>query len=316
MNVLITGGMGVIGSMVSSLFVQEGYRPVIMGRHLDRSLIRLIEDKVDIELGDILDLPRLLSIIQSYNITHIIHTAAILSELSHKNPPQSIKISVMGTLNVLEAARFMKVQRVVYSSAKGVYGYTRGEYGPPTLKPIPEDYPKNPVTIYAIAKNMCENMGRFYQRTYGLEFVALRYSSTYGPGKLVRHGGKSYISRVVEGAYLGKTVKFQKGGDQKGDIIYNRDTARGIYLACTAPEPHYQAYNIGTGIAVAFKDIASEVKRLIPNADIEIGPGTEGPSNNNVLDITRAREDLGFSPKFSLREAIEDYLETIRKLGF
>ena len=71
--------MGVIGSMISSRFVQEGHRPVIMARHLDRSLIRPIEDHVDIELGDVLDLPRILSIIQSYKITHIIHTAALLS---------------------------------------------------------------------------------------------------------------------------------------------------------------------------------------------------------------------------------------------
>ena len=94
MRVLITGGMGVIGSMVSTLFVQEGDRPVIMGRHLDRSLIRLIEDKVDIEIGDILDLPRLLEIIRTHTITHIIHTAALLSDLSNRNPPQSIAVTM------------------------------------------------------------------------------------------------------------------------------------------------------------------------------------------------------------------------------
>jgi nucleoside-diphosphate-sugar epimerase len=105
MKVLITGGMGVIGSMVSSRFVQERHRPVIMARHLDRNLIRPIEDQVDIELGDVLDLPRILSIIESYKITHIIHTAALIGALSHKNPPQSIQINVIGALNILEAAR-------------------------------------------------------------------------------------------------------------------------------------------------------------------------------------------------------------------
>ena len=78
MKVLITGGMGVIGSMVSSRFVEEGHRPVIMARHLDRNLVRPIEDKIDIELGDVLDLPRILSIIQTHQITHIIHTAALV----------------------------------------------------------------------------------------------------------------------------------------------------------------------------------------------------------------------------------------------
>ena len=131
MNVLITGGMGVIGSMVSARFVQEGHQPVIMARHLDRNLIRSFEDKVDIELADVLDLPRIFSIIEKYNITHIVHTAALVGALSNQNPPQSIHINVIGTLNILEAARFMKVQRVVYTSAKGVYGHIEGEYAHP-----------------------------------------------------------------------------------------------------------------------------------------------------------------------------------------
>jgi UDP-glucose 4-epimerase len=320
MKVLITGGMGVIGSMVSSRFVQEGHRPVIMARHLDRNLIRPIEDKVDIELGDVLDLPRILSIIQSYKITHIVHTAALVGALSNQNPPQSIHINVIGTLNILEAARLMKVQRVVYTSAKGIYGHIDGEYGHPTYKPLPEDHPKRPMRIYESAKLMGEHMGQFYQRTYGLEFTALRFSMTYGPGKTVRHGAMSVLSQIIEGAYSGKAVRIEKGGDQKDDMIYNKDVAHGIYLACTVPKLRYDAYNIGTGVGFTLKDVANEVKRLIPETDIQIGSGLHflgGPTYYySVYDITRAREDLGFSPRFTLGGAIKDYIETLRKLGF
>ena len=318
MKVLITGGMGVIGSMVSSRFVQEGHRPVIMARHLDRNLIRPIESQIDIELGDVLDLPRILSIIQSYNITHIIHTAALIGALSNKNPPQSVHINVIGTLNILEAARLMKVQRVVYTSAKGVYGHIDGEYGHPTYKPLQEDHPKRPMRIYESAKLMGEHMGQFYQHTYGLEFVALRFSTTYGPGKTIRHGGMALISQIVEGAYSEKTVKIEKGGDQKDDIIYNKDVAYGIYLACTARELNYPTYNIGTGVGHTLKDVAEEVKRVMPKANIQIGPGLhymEGPAHYySVYDITRARQNLGFSPRFTLRKSIEDYIETLQKL--
>jgi len=318
MKVLITGGMGVIGSMVSSQFVQEGHRPVIMARHLDRSLIRPIENEIDIELGDVLDLPRILSIIQSHNVTHIIHTAALIGALSNKNPPQSVQINVIGTLNILESARLRKVKRVIYTSAKGVYGHISGEYGHPTFKPLPEDHPKNPIRIYESAKLMGEHIGQFYQRTYGLEFVALRFSTTYGPGKTVRHGGMSVISQIIEGAYSGKPVKIEKGGDQKDDMIYNKDVAYGIYLACIARELNHPTYNIGTGTGHTLKDVAEEVKRVIPEANIQIGPGLhymEGPTHYySVYDITRARQDLGFSPKFTLRKSIEDYIETIQKL--
>jgi len=319
MKVLITGGMGVIGSMVSARFVQEGHRPVIMARHLDRNLIRPIEDRVDIELGDVLDLPRLLTLIQSHGITHIIHTAAWVGALSNQNPPQSIHINVIGTLNILEAARFMKVQRVVYTSAKGVYGHIDGEYGHPTFRPLPEDHPKRPVRIYESAKLMSEHMGQFYRRTYGLEYAALRFSMTYGPGKTVRHGAMSVLSQIIEGAYSGKAVRIEGGGDQKDDMIYNKDVADGIYLACTVPKLRYDAYNIGTGVGSTLKDVAKEVKRVIPRAEIEIGPGFHflgGPTHYySVYDITRAREDLGFSPQFTLGKAVEDYIETLKRLG-
>jgi UDP-glucose 4-epimerase len=318
MKVLITGGMGVIGAMVSNLFVRKGHRPVIMARHLDSRLIRDFEDRVDVELGDILDLPRILNIIQSYEVTHIIHTAALVGALSNQNPPHSINVNVMGTLNILEAARFMKVERVVYTSAKGVYGHIDGEYAHPTYKPLPEDYSKNPIRIYESAKLMGEHMGEFYQRTYGLEFVALRFSTTLGPGKTARHGKMSLLSQIIEGAHMGNAVKIEKGGDQKDDIIYTKDAAQGIYLACTAPRLHHKAYNIGTGIGYTLKDVAEEVKQLIPDAEIQIGPGLHfwgGPTHYySVYDITRAKEDLGFSPQFTLKRALEDYLEILEML--
>jgi len=319
MKVLITGGMGAIGSMVSSRFVQEGHRPVILARHLDRKLIGPIIDQVDVELGDVLDLPRVLSIIQSYNITHIIHTAALVGALSNQNPPHSIHVNVIGTLNIFEAARLMKVQRVVYTSSKGVYGHIDGEFAHPTYKPLPEDHPKRPIRIYESAKLMGEHIGQFYQRTYGLEFAALRFSMTYGPGKTARHGAMGVLSQIIEGAYSGETVRIEKGGDQKDDMIYNKDIAYSIYLACTVPKFSYNAYNIGTGVGVTLRDVANEVKRLIPGANIQIGEGLHflgGPAHYySVYDITRAREDLGFHPQFSLGKAIEDYLETLKKLG-
>lgn len=95
---------------------------------------------------------------------------------------------------------------------------------------------------------MGEHMGEFYQRTYGLEFVALRFSTTLGPGKTARHGKMSLLGQIIEGAYTGNTVKIEQGGDQKDDIIYTKDAAQGIYLACTAPTLNHTAYNIGSGI--------------------------------------------------------------------
>ncbi len=90
MKVLITGGMGVMGAEASRRFVQEGHRPVIFARHRDEWLIRDILDKVDIELGDVLDMPRLLDVIKRHRITHIVHAAGFVGAVSAANPALSI----------------------------------------------------------------------------------------------------------------------------------------------------------------------------------------------------------------------------------
>jgi UDP-glucose 4-epimerase len=317
MKVLITGGMGVIGAMTTRKFVNEGPRPVVMARHLDRNLIAPIEDKIDVELADVQDFPRIIEIIQKHNITHIVHTAALVGAVSNKNPPQSIHVNVIGTLNIVEAARLMKVKRIVYTSAKGVYGYISGEYAHPTYKLLPEDHPKNPVRIYDSGKLMGEHMGEFYHRTYGLDFLSLRFGMTMGPGKMVRHGGMAVTSQMVELPFAGKPVRIEKGGDQKDDFIYTKDVGLSLYLATIAEKPRYTAYNISMGVGYTLNDMASAVRKAIPGADITVGPGLqflEGPYHS-IYDITKAKEDLNFAPEFTMETAVADYVETLKQLA-
>src|ERR1700758_1204009 len=177
MKVLITGGMGVIGAEASRRFVQEGHRPVIFARHRDEWLIRDILEKIDIELGDVLDMPRLLAVIKRHRITHIVHAAGFVGAVSAANPALSIQVNVMGTVNVLEAARLFDIKRVVYTSAKGIYGPFYGEYGHPGYKPIPEDLPKNPQRIYDSAKQMAEQTALYYAANHGVDVAILRFST-------------------------------------------------------------------------------------------------------------------------------------------
>src|SRR5262249_28516513 len=135
MKVLITGGMGVIGAEASRRFVREGHRPLIFARHRDEWLIRDILEDVDIELCDVLDMPRLRDGVKGHRFRHIVHAAAFVGAVSAANPGLSVQVNVMGMVNVLEAARAFDVARVVYTSAKGVYGPVLGEYGAPTYKP-------------------------------------------------------------------------------------------------------------------------------------------------------------------------------------
>src|SRR6476646_5714880 len=183
MKVLITGGMGVMGAETSRRFVKEGHRPIIFARHRDETLIPDILDHIDLELGDVLDLPRLMDVIKRHRITHVVHAAAFVGAVSQANPALSVQVNVMGMVN---------------TSAKGVYGPVLGEYGSPIYKPMPEDLPKNPKRIYDSAKLMGEHVGLYYQANMGLDVVVLRFASTYGPGKTARHGKMGVMSQIVE----------------------------------------------------------------------------------------------------------------------
>ena len=215
MKVLITGGMGVIGAETSRRFVREGHRPVIMARHRDDKLIGDILDKVDFEAGDIQDMPRLLEIIKRHKVTHVVHAAAFVGAVSQANPALSIQVNVMGTVNVLEAARLFDVRRVVFTSAKGVYGPILGEYGAPTYKPIPEDMPKNPQRIYDSAKQMCEQVCVYYANNMGIDTAVLRFATTYGPGKTARHGKMGVTSQIVENPFHGLPFRHPHGAHRQ-----------------------------------------------------------------------------------------------------
>jgi UDP-glucose 4-epimerase len=318
MKVLITGGMGVIGSEASRKFAKEGHRPVLFARHRDDNLIGDIADNVDVELGDVTDLPRLMDVIKRNNISHIVHAAAFVGAVSQANPALSIQVNVNGTVNVLEAARLFDIRRVVFTSAKGVYGPLTGEYGYPTYRPIPEDMPKNPKRIYDAAKQMGEHLCRYYNDSMGVDTVILRFATTYGPGKTARHGKMGVTSQIVEAPAAGRPFHLAQGGDETDDFIYNKDSATGIYLATIAKAPESRVYNIGSGKGATLRDFERALRKHIPDADIKIGPGLNFlgmpyPAHG-VYDISRARDELGFAPQYDIAAGVADYLESLRDM--
>ncbi len=318
MKVLITGGMGVMGAEASRRFVAEGHRPVIFARHRDERLIDDLIDKLDIELGDILDLPRLLQVIKTRKVTHIVHTAAFVGAVSQANPALSIQVNVLGMVNVLEAARLFEVKRVVYTSAKGIYGPVLGDYGHPTYKPIPEDMPKNPQRIYDSAKLMGEHTGIYYQANMGIDVVVLRFATTYGPGKTARHGKMGVTSQIVEAPFNGQPFHLAQGGDEQDDFIYNKDSALGIYLACTTEKLKSRVFNIGTGVGATLKDFERALKKRLPRADIQIGPGLNFFSSpypaSGIYDVSRAEQELGFKAQYDVERGVDDYLKSLERM--
>jgi nucleoside-diphosphate-sugar epimerase len=118
---------------------------------------------------------------------------------------------------------------------------------------------------------------------------------------------------------LKRPVRIQQGADQKDDMIYTGDCARASVTAAFKEGLKSRVFNIGTGVGKTLIDFSNAVKKIYPDADIRIGPGLDylGIKYNTycVFDISRARDELGFSPEFNLDRAVEDYVETMNRLG-
>ena len=152
----------------------------------------------------------------------------------------------------------------------------------------------------------------------GVDVLVLRFATTYGPGKTARHGKMGVTSQIVENPANGLPFRLAHGGDEKDDFVYNKDSAHGIYLACTAENPKSRVYNIGTGVGVTLNDVARVLRKYLPHADIEIGPGLNFlgmpyPASS-VYDISRARTELGYAPQYDLDRGIADYLDSLKRL--
>ncbi len=319
MKVLITGGMGVNGAVTARLMVQERLRPVLFDNRMDLTLMSDIKDQVDCVVGDVCDPDGMAKVVDDYKITHIAHLAALMPEPAEANPRLGIKVGVDGTVNVLEVARARNIKRVVFTSSKAVYGEINGEEGPPNYKPVREDYRKIPADLYGSIKVCCEEVGRYYHETYGIEFIALRFVSIYGPGKEARHGPLSFYGQLIEKARSGEKWVIPQGGDQLNDAVYVGDVARSIYLALKASMPGEWKFNIGTGKAVMPREFLNAAGKMFPNHQIELGPGPSklGRSKQSycVFDISAAKKHLGYEPAYDVERGVRDYVATLERLG-
>lgn len=314
---LIVGGNGVIGHFVTRQLVGQGHRPVVMSRRADPALIADLIERCDLISCDVTDAAAVEQVVSSRGITHIAHLGALLPAVAEQDPAFGIRVNVEGVANILCAALKNKVARVILASSKGAYGRPTGRHTHPEYAPVPEDTRAYPFTVYGIAKIAAEQLGAWYRKKHGLQVASLRFATTVGPGKISRHGGHySRLSVIIESAMAGKPYSSESGGDSRSDTIFNDDAARGIVSALQASALQRDLYNIGTGTGISLRDYAAAVVRRFPGAQISIGGGLDvSGAQNFIMDVTRAREDFGFSAESSPDHIVAGYLATMQLLG-
>jgi UDP-glucose 4-epimerase len=315
-RILVTGGLGVNGVVVTRQLIERGLRPVVVDLSDDFSLLPGWRAQIDFTAGDITDFDFVAGLFKQIRFDAVIHLAAYIAPDMNAQPFKSFLVNGQGTAYVLEGAHRAGVRRFIMASSRAVYGATPDNVGGPGYRPINEDFPKRPIKAYDVTKLAAEQLGAVYRDAFGLEFAALRFAGIYGPGKQMRHGKMALRSRIVEDPVAGRAVTVDRGGDQLDDMIYVEDAAAGLVQAALASRLNYCAYNIASGVGHSLREYADAVKAVLPDARIDLGPGANAMgfdvNRAAIFDISRARSDLGFEPRFDLRQGVADYIARLR----
>ncbi len=318
-NIMITGGSGFLGTYIARLLAERGEHVIIFDAVPPAPLLAALTapfgDSIVFVQGQILDLSSLLRAVQDHQVTRIFHAAALYDPAySLKDPAITFQVNVNGTINVLEAARFLGVQRVVQSSSIAVYAARQYE-------PIDERHPillpsaGNPLGAYGASKAAAEIAGLTYYSTNGVDFIALRNSAIYGYG--MRY--PMYIKPMIENSVLERPTRFATGGDMRRDYTHVKDIAQAALKALFIPpfQLHQRIFNIGSGTMHSASQVAETVRTILPNADIAIGAGLSELEQSDMqargmLDLTAARQQLHYEPRYTLEAGIRDYIEMLQ----
>ncbi len=320
MAILITGGSGVIGIHLARRFAQSGEEIVIYDRmrppQQAEDLLKGVADKIRYVVpGDVTDTLQLLETVKKYQVDSIVHFARVNFHM-----PTVEKVVIASTTSILELAKILGLKRILIAGTGMQFG-TRLD-----LKPLNEDEPIHPMQEYGIAKCAAEMIGWNYADNFGVDFVSVRFSSVYGPlermpglqpgSGMFRHAG---VAQLLRAALDGKSFEMEKGGDYPRDYTYVADAAEGAYLAATVTPLKNRLYHIGSGRSFSLRELADEIVRLVPGATIKMGPGmlddmpSIRTSIRGPLKIDRARTELGFRPKYTLSQGLQEHLEWLKK---
>jgi dTDP-glucose 4,6-dehydratase len=308
---LVTGAAGFIGSHLVEALAGRGARVRAFVRYNSRSdagflaeLPPAAADAVEIVRGDITDGAAVAEAMAG--IDSVFHLAAVVSvAYSFRHPRETVSVNVMGTLNILEAARTTRPRRIVHSSSSEVYGTAR-------TVPIGEDHPLQAQSPYAASKVAAEKLCESFHRAYGVPVVVLRPFNTYGP----RQSPRAVIPAIARQVLNEPQVRLGALWPRR-DFTYVSDTVAGFMLAAEAEAVEGEVINLGTGaeisvgalaerinaIAGAAVPVVTDEQRLRP-ADSEVG--------RLVSDNRRAAERIGWRPAMSLDEGLAHTIEAMR----
>ncbi len=315
-KLFITGGAGFVGSRVVHKLVTAGHRVWIYDSFRQyvladpratqpNPLHRLVDiiDQIEVIQGDTLCRDHMRRTLQVLEPDIIIHMAALpLISVAIQNTEVAADSILTSTLNVLEIMRdFKHPCRLVYTSSSTVYG----DFVTETVK---EDAPTNPKDVYGSFKLCGEINVRGFARCYDLDVAIVRPTAVYGP----TDANKRVIQKFIMKALNGETLKIDGDGSLPLDFTYVDDTADGFILVATHPNASGETFNIARGHARPLSKVLEIIQENICDVKVEYGPVPDYMPRRGTLDVTKAREMLGYSPKYDLEQGIPGYIAHLK----
>lgn len=287
---LVTGGAGFIGSNIVEKLVGQGEQVRVLDNFSNGLESNLAEftDSLEIVSGDIRDADVVRR--ATAGATVVLHVAALGSvPRSIDDPMTSNEVNVIGTMNVLCAARDAGVRRFVFSSSSSVYGAN------PAM-PTDESFSTAPISPYAVSKLAGESYTRVFARVYDMETVALRYFNVFGPRQRPDAAYAAVIPLFMRAALEGTPVPINGDGTQSRDFTYVENVVRANLLAAAAPtEASGGVYNIACGGRFSLLDVVAELEKLTgKKLERSHRPPRAGDIAHSEAAIDAARRDLGY----------------------
>lgn len=306
MKLLVTGGAGYIGSVMTRLLLDNNHEVVVFDS-LDNGHSEVIDPRATLVQGNIGDQEKLTKLFDEHHFEGVFHFAGAISMAeSMKDPEKYFRINTFYTLNLLEAMRKVGTKYIIFSSTAGVYGN-------PTVVPIPEDHPKNPTNPYGESKLMVEKVLSWYDNIFNIRSICLRYFNAAGAtldGKLGElHRDESHIIPLAIQALKGNKPFTIYGSDYDTpdgtcvrDYVHVEDLTAAHLLALNSliNGAKSTVYNVGTGKGYSNREVTQKISEVSgQNLQITTGEKRPGDAGTLVADSSRIQNELHWKPQHS-----------------
>ncbi|MBI5396219.1 MAG: NAD-dependent epimerase/dehydratase family protein [Verrucomicrobia bacterium] len=316
-NVLITGGLGFIGSTLARRLLELGAKVTLVDSLIPEYggnpfNIEGIRDRVCVNISDVRDPHAFRHLVQGQDV--LFNLAGQTSHLdSMRDPEPDLEINCKAQLSILETCRH------VNPAVRIVFAGTRQIYGKPDYLPVDEAHPIRPVDVNGINKTAGEWYHLLYSATYGIPCCVLRLTNTYGPRMRVKDARQTFLGIWLRLIIEGQPIQVFGDGTQRRDFNYVDDVVEALLLAASSDQAAGRVYNLGSAEVLSLKDLAALLVEVNGAGRWECVPFSEELKHIDIGDyygdFRKIESELGWRPKVSLREGLKRSLDYYRRHG-